>query len=394
MSKFFDSTMPLALPLSGTAGQLRSILKTLLVDGYGATAATSITVAGNVATVAYASGHPYRAGMVGQFSGATPAGLNGEKRILSTAANSVTFAAPGIADGVATGSITSKVAAAGWSELFAGTATNVIALKPSAVEATGCVLRLDDTGTTTVRAVGYETMADINTGRGPFPTAGQQPGGLYWGKSNAADASLRAWFLAADDRSFVLWVAPHSSNQAHGILFGFGDIQSDKAGDAYGCLLTGGAVAADVITSATPLVGCLGYGSATAAAANTYLARAHTSVGGAQLAKKTAPHNTGAGYAGAAGYAGNALPYPNGADNSLRLAPVELLVGTAGIRGLVAGVYQTPQLVESAFNTFDTLPGEGAYAGKVMMALRVGAPGAALSAAGTAFVDVTGPWRA
>jgi hypothetical protein len=41
------------------------------------------------------------------------------------------------------------------------------------------------------RASGYESMSDVNTGTGPFPTAAQVAGGGYWEKS-ARPAPRRA----------------------------------------------------------------------------------------------------------------------------------------------------------------------------------------------------------
>ena len=151
----FDSSMTGAPVLSGTAGALRAVLKACMVDGFGAGAVPTLTVAAGIATASFAGAHPYRIGTIAQFGGATPAGLNGQKRILSTTASAVTFDATGIADGAATGTITHKVAAAGWQELFAGSVTNVLCLKPTVVEATGCVLRIDDTGTTNARVRAY-----------------------------------------------------------------------------------------------------------------------------------------------------------------------------------------------------------------------------------------------
>ena len=174
----FDSTQPGAPVLSGTAGALRTLLKACLVDGFGAGAVDTLTVSGGIATATYAGAHPFKAGHVAQYAGATPAALNGNKVILSATGSSVTFAAPGVPDGAATGTITSKAAPAGWQELFAGTLANVIALKPSVPEATGCVLRIDDTPTSRARVVGYEAMTDINTGTGRFPTEAQFAGGL------------------------------------------------------------------------------------------------------------------------------------------------------------------------------------------------------------------------
>lgn len=389
--KTFDSTQLGAPVLSGTAGAMRAVVKACMIDGFGAGAVATLVVAAGVATATYAGAHPFSVGRVALFAGSTPTLLNGEKPILSYTTNSVTFAAPGVPDGAATGTITSKMAGAGWVEMFPAALANVLALKPSAVEATGCVLRIDDTGTTTCRAVVYESMSDINTGIGAAPTPVQVSGGAYWPKSETANATARRWMLCGDAQSFVLWIAPYGPYQTHGVVMGFGDLVSDKSGDAYGCMLTDALSGAAVTPS--PVPGCLGYGHGTSAAADAYVSRAFTGIGGAQVAKKVAAHNTGAGYAGLTAYNGNALPYPNGADNSLRLSPVEVLVGTSGFRGRVAGVYHSPQQLGNSFSTGDKVPGEGVFAGKTFMAVRAGPPAAALASAGTLFIDLTGPWR-
>ncbi|RYE43847.1 MAG: hypothetical protein EOP24_26770 [Hyphomicrobiales bacterium] len=387
----YDSTMTGAPVLSGTAGALRTVLKACLVDGFSAGAVASLTVADGVATAAFSGAHPYKVGAVAQIAGATPAGLNGLQRILSVSGNAVTYAVPGIADGLATGTITHKVAAAGWQELFAGQLANVIALKPSVVEATGCVLRVDDTGTTTARVLGYESMSDISSGVGPFPTAAQSATGLHWPKSSAASAAARAWRCIASDRSLLVWFAP-SAGATHGCLFGFGDLSSYRSGDAYGCAIFGGS-GADVASAGAPVGGDLGFGHASAPGSpDAYLARASTALGGAIAAKKVAAHNVTAGYSGTAAYNPNGYTYPSPVDFGLRLAPAEVAAANA-IRGRLAGVHHTAQVLGDAFSTGDVIQGEAAFAGRALMALRVGAPSVALAAAGTVFVDTTGPWE-
>lgn len=384
----FDSAQAGAPVLSGTAGALATVLKACLVDGFGASAVASLVVADGIAKATYAATHPFRVGSVARFAGATPTSLNGEKIVAATTANSVTFAAPGVPDGAATGTITSRMAPAGWQELFAGTVTNVLVLKPQVIESTGCVLRVNDTGTTTARVMGYESMSDIQTGAGPFPTDSQVAGGLYWPKSDQASGSTRPWRLFADDRTFVLWVAP--SGVSHGVCVSFGDLLADWSADAYACVITGGP--ADVSTRSSVVEGCLGYGHGISLGADVYVPRAHTGVGSAQLAKKLGAYNTGAAYSGAVGYNGNTFAYPNPADNSLRLSPVELQVGR-GVRGRFAGVCHCPQQLADSFSTGDIVSGSGDFAGLSFMALRVGPPGAALANAGTVFVGCSGSWR-
>ena len=284
----FDSSQPGAPVLSGTAGALRTLLKACLVDGFGAGAVATLTVSGGIATATYAGAHPFKVGYVALFAGATPAGLNGNKVILSATGTSVTFAAPGVPDGAATGTITSKAAPAGWQELFAGALTNVIALKPSVVEATGCVLRVDDTGTINARVRAYEAMSDISTGVGMTPLESQAAGGLWWPKSATANATARAWILVADARGFYLAVAPAGGDR-YTLLFA-GDIASLKSGDAYGYLLTGNQ--GDQTNASSVPDGCVGY-SHRSARTGAYLVRAYTAIGQSTAAQRLGAHHNG-----------------------------------------------------------------------------------------------------
>ena len=386
--KYIHSGMSGAPVLSGTAGANAAVLDAALVNGLGLKAVTSIVISGGIATATVAAPHAFEPFVCALVAGASPPSLNGEKVVTATSSTTVSWATAE-ADGTATGSISIKVAPLGWA--IAHTGTNLRAYKPSAPEASGSLLRLDDTGTTTCRVVAYESMSDINTGIGAAPTPAQVSGGAYWPKSETANATARRWMLCGDAQSFVLWIAPYGPYQTHGVVMGFGDLVSDKSGDAYGCMLTDSL--SDAAVTPSPVPGCLGYGHGTSAAAAAYVSRAFTGIGGAQVAKKVAAHNTGAGYAGLATYNGNALPYPNGADNSLRLSPVEVLVGTSGFRGRVAGVYHSPQQLGDSFSTGDKVPGEGVFAGKTFMAVRAGPPAAALANAGTLFIDLTN-WRA
>ena len=384
--KVFASTDPGAMVLSGSAGALSALLKTYLVDGRGAGPVATLSVAGNVATATYASGHPFVAGSVGLFAGATPVELNGQKRILSTTGSSVTFAAPGLADGAASGAITSKLAAAGWQEMFAGTLTNVVALKPSAVEATGCVLRIDDTGTTNARLRAFESMSDISTGVGPTPLDAQVSGGLWWPKSGTASATARPWRLVADDRGFYLAVAPEGGDRF--TLLYSGDIASLKSGDAYGYLITGNGADRTALTTAPE--GCVGY-SHRSARGGAYFVRAHTAIGQSIAAQRLGAHHNGATadvYAGTAGY--SVGTYPNGPNNGLMTGALEL--HALGIRGTLPGLLHPAQDCGSVFATGGIVDGTDDLAGRRLLALRTGPPSGAV-VPGTVFIDITGPWE-
>lgn len=381
----FDSSQTGAPVLSGTAGALRTLLKACLVDGFGAGAVATLSVTGGVATATYAGAHPFVPGRVAEISGATPAELNGKKIVAATTGNSITFPAPGVPDGAATGTISSKAAAPGWLELFAGTLTNVIALKPSVPEATGCVLRVDDTGNTNARVRAYESMSDIATGLGPTPMDAQVNGGLYWPKSGAANAAARPWWLVADERGFYLAVSPQGTDRY--TLLHAGDIASFKSGDAYGYLVTGNQ-SDQTAVGAVP-DGCCGY-SHRSARGGAYLVRAHTAIGQAIAAQRLGAHHNGVTsdvYAGSAGYSLGS--YPNGPNNGLMTSTLEL--HALGVRGSLPGLLHPVQDCGNAFSSGAFVDGTDDLAGRRLLAQRVAPPVGSVTP-GTVFLDCTGPW--
>ena len=382
--KHFHSAMTGAPVLSGTAGTLLAVLDACLVTGFGLKTADSVMVASGVATLAFSTGHSFEPGAIALIEGATPAGLNGEKRILSTTANSVTFAATGIADGAATGTIGAKLAPAGWEKAsFSG--TNVAAYRPSDVTSTRMFLRVDDTGTTNARVVSYEAMTDISTGANPIPLAAQVAGGLWWPKSATANATARAWRVFADSRGVYVALEPNGSDRWQ-LMFA-GDIASLKSGDAYGWLVTGNTE--DMSNSASVPQGCLGY-SGRSARAGGYLARAYTGIGQAIGVQRVGSHHNGGAadvYAGMVGYAFGG--YPNGPNNGLLTGALEL-VEASGIRGSAPGLLHPLHNVSSSFATGAVVDGTNDLVGRRLMALRT-QPSSA-TAGGAVFVDITGPW--
>ena len=385
MAYLYDSTMTGAPALSGTAGALKNVLKTCLVDGFGSASVTGIAVAASVATVTLSAGHPYKRDMTMQVAGATPAGLNGNKLVLTTSSTTVTFAAPGVADGAATGTITAKVAPAGWVEAFTG--TNLTVLKPSVAEATGMLLRVDDSYTTSARVVGYESMSDINTGVNAIPTNAMLSGGGYWDKSDVASAAARPWVLVADERGFHLAIAPGDT--------GFfcvryaGDIASDKSGDAWGWLLSAGT--SYVGGASTTPAACNAYAGRTTRA-GAYLARAYSGIGGAVQAQRVGVAQNGTAadvYSGTANYSmlGAGL---NAANNGLLLTPCELV--HMGRRGTIPGLWHARSCLGGAFEHGSIVDGTDELAGRRLLALRCGSAYGS-SVFGTAFVDLTGPWE-
>lgn len=385
--KHFHSAMTGAPVLSGTAGSLIAVLDACLISGFGLQTPSSVTVASGIATANFSTGHSFEPDTIALFAGATPAELNGEKRILSTSTNSVTFAATGIADGTATGTITAKLAPAGWEKPFSG--TNLAAYRSLDVESTRMYLRVDDTGTTNARVVGYETMTDVNTGTGPFPTTTQISGGGWWPKANAANATARAWTLAADGKGFILHV--HTAAPIPGIsgvVWEFGDFASLKSGDAYACRLQ--CHNADVSSATSSLPSHSDYCSSSTPA-GAYLSRSFTTLGGSVAGAHAVQglfQNNGISGATANSFA---PIYPNGPDNGLILVRKIIIEPSVCLRGYGRGLYVAPQNLHAQFNWRDKIDGQGDLVGRKLLAIKCGGP-AGTASQGAVFVDITGPW--
>lgn len=386
--KFLHSAMAGAPSLSGANGgaALIALLDACLVNGFGSGAIDSIVVASGIATVTRSAGHPMEVGSVSLIAGVTPAGLNGEKKVLSVPTpTTYTFDATGISDQTATGTPTHKLAPLGWTSIGSG---SVKAYKATDVTGTGCYLRVDDSGTTTAnyaRVVGYESMSDVNTGTGAFPTAAQMSGGLYWPKSSAVDATTRPWILAGDGRLFYLMVAYSGTTSASFASCSvFGDFLSNKSPDAYGCLVNGFNSSGFGTSGANPAFDYDGGDTGTSATA-LYLARSYTGLGSAVLARKAFPILFGGSTTVRSGAAG--LPFPNFADGGLYVAQHFLAENATTVyRGLSPGFFCSQQNVgASVFSNRDSVTGVTGLAGRTLKAIN--------SNSGVFFIDATGPWR-
>src|SRR5574343_16373 len=148
---WFDSDMAGAPAMARSAGALITVLDDCLINGFNSQTLTSLVVSGGVATATKTS-HGFWDHTVVLISGATPADLNGKKRITLVDANSFTFEAVGIANGTATGTILAKMAPAGWTKTTLAT-NDVYYTKPH-VAATPWALQVSDTYTDYVTLAG------------------------------------------------------------------------------------------------------------------------------------------------------------------------------------------------------------------------------------------------
>ena len=249
--KYYSSFETGAPVLNNVAGAATNVFDAILVNGFNSKTVSALIVSGNVATATVAT-HGYNTysnsmDMDITFDGATPAGLNGSKMVTIIDANTVTFPAPGIPDGAATGTITAKRSPLGWTKPFSGTSKGIY--KPSDVTASGMSFRVDDTGGSIrdFRVIGVESATGIDTYTDPFPTNAQVTGGLYWAKGELT-ARAKNWMIIGDSKMFYFFVettgyAASASSQSRFSMYLFGDINSIRPADAYSCVISGGQTA-------------------------------------------------------------------------------------------------------------------------------------------------------
>lgn len=211
-------------------------------------------------------------------------------------------------------------------------------------------LRVDDTGTTSARVVGYETMSDVNTGTGPFPTAVQMSGGLYWPKSSTGTAAR--WIALSDGALVYLFIKYDNANW-QGVVFG--DFDSYKASDAFNTLIVGEASAPSGFATNIDDISA----STSTVATGHYIARSYTQVGSSITCGKVSDATQSGPTMGSTG-----MTYPSPLDGALHLAPVWLTQASAtiGKRGLLPGIWNPLHLQPLAHG--DTFSGTGDLTGR------------------------------
>ncbi|MBF6987259.1 hypothetical protein [Cupriavidus sp. IK-TO18] len=396
--KNYNSLSASAPVLHGNPGSMITLLDAVLVNGYGQKTLDALIVASNVATCTVSAGHGFSSNQVVTVAGATPSGLNGDVRITVLSATVFRFATTGISDQTATGTITAKIAPLGWTKPFSG--TNLAAYKPSDPQATGMILRVDDTGILTARhsrVFAVESMTDINTYTSMIPTTAQQSGGMWWGKSASLDTTARAWFIIGDERCFYIGMAPHPTNPINGNQIYFaGDILPMGSTDQYHFLISG--ATSDITSYGSGVItNCMSSGGA-GGLNSGYLARFNSQLGGSVTANRAGlMFGWGSAYSGDSGYSASALPtFPNPTDGAVMVTPVVILEATGtnkGLRGWCPGMYHMPVAgSNTAYNHLDPVTGVDTLPGKTFVAMRTGNP-AQVQYAGITLFDLFGPWR-
>lgn len=397
--KWLHSQMRGAPVKSGSgAGSIVALLKASLIDGFGQVTLTSLVVSGGVATATVNAGDSFEQHAVVFLDGATPATLNGEQRVATSASTTFTFAT-GAPDGAATGVITCKYAPVGhWEQTYTG--TNKAVFKSTHPESNGFFLRVDETADAQLaRVVGYESMTDVDTGIGPFPNTTQNSGGGRWWRSQYNTATASEWLIVADGRKFYFCNALFAgalTTQGYGI-WGFGDLNNLVAADGWASVL---AVAGENAQ--------YGYGSVSGSnvpsstSQGWYVPRpiggagAAIGVGVRQYMRGELGYSWDSGDTGltSAGF-GDASKT---ADGQLVFSPVHIYEGAGDSkyspRADFPGLYHLPYFQASGvYSNRQVFDGAGALAGRKLLAVRAGSGNLAGAVNGITVFDITGPWR-
>lgn len=394
--KNFNNTMVNAPVFNGVTGATIALLDACLVTGFDIKTLVSLVALGGVMTATFSGTHSSQVDSVLLVAGVTGgptgfAGANGEQKVVAAPLPTTRTWATSLPDGTYTGTITIKMAAAGWEKVFTG--TNKAVYRSLDPVSTKMLLRVDDSGTTIARVVGYEAMTDVDTGTGAFPTAAQLSGGGAWAKSTAASAAVVPWTLQADARTFYFSPVVGSATGPT-TIFGsvtrcFGDLLATKpGGDPYACVLNYSVNVASASAAADNQV-------FTGAGLQMATPRGYTGLGSSSL-HCTVPYiGTNTFTSGSDGALG---PFPSVIDGALYLSRRYVAASTTSPpRGDLPGVLSSPQsLLYDSFKQLDRAPGSGLFAGRTLQAVT---PTTAIGSGSTnvntgiGFIDITGPWR-
>ncbi len=322
--KFFTSAMPGAPALNNAAGSIIPVLDACLVNGFDTKTLDSLVVSSNVATATIAAGHSYRKYAVIEISGATPSELNGQHRITSTTGTTFTFETTGIADQTATGTITSKMAPAGWTKPYTG--TNEAVYAPNKVGASFAFFRVIDTTSQIYEIRCYESMTSVSVGSNEMLSQ-------YRWFFKSSDSNNKPWTIIAN-ANFV-YIINQSSTSYDNTVGVFGDIESRKQNDSFRSIIRGNNSSASYTspTNSSYSIGSIG-------GISLKIQKSYTSLGGPTDVRTVSVSAASSWNSGDYGL----INFPNGPDFGLVLFETFVLEEVnLALRGKIPGMYVSPQ---------------------------------------------------
>lgn len=261
-------------------------------------------------------------------------------------------------------------AAAGWTEAYTG--SNKAAFQGGSGVQHYFRVQDDAGGTGGAREAqvrGFETMSDVDTGTGPFPTNAQSAltsNSLIARKSTTADATVRDWIVVADDRTCYVFVKTGDAANIY-LGFAFGEFYSLLPSDNYRSFLIARTNENNGTTTNENLDRM--QFNLTAASTGHYMPRGYTGLGSSVqfgVHGDAAKSNSGTTMLGA-------VPFPNSADGGLYLSRIWIHDPTTlpvnGIRGRMRGLWHFLHAIASVADQ-DTVSGVGDLAGKTYLFIK------------------------
>lgn len=386
--KWISNKMRGAPAVKGVAGSLITLLDTFLIDGWGAITPTSITVSGGIATATVSAGDTFLQNSIVVVSGAAPAALDGEARVLTSSATQITFAttAP---DGTATGTISIKYAPVGfWEKKYSG--TNKAAYRSTHPLASGKFIRVNDSAGTYAAVCGFSSMSDVDTGTAAFNWGNydKDSDSTRWQKTRDSYTSVAVDYVLAADHSAVLnmfdWGMAFDNSWKAARIFGFGDaVALTDVGDSNAVFLNS---ISQQDTSHGSFGSCVTQSNGGLMIAAPY--------GGGSPKRNYALPLTGQtnGVSGNDGTLGGA-PGSNGVEIFVSRMGLFETSTRGGLRALVPGVGYMPQTgVSGSLVHGQNISGGGDWVGRNLVVIRGSGESFAPENMYT-LVDLTGPWR-
>jgi hypothetical protein len=395
--KFFHSGMTGAPTVlvghsSGQAGEWRQVFTACLVNGFNERSVTSISVASEVATVTTSTAHGYVNQQVLLISGATPAGLNGEKRATVISDTTFQFAAVGVPDGNATGTMLVRVAPAGWDEMYTDSLRKSVYRSKDPSCPFYFWLQSDARSSNfayNVRVHGFESMTGLDVGEGRFPSVAQGDNIIAYFAHNITSGP-DSWFIVSDGRTVYVRGGGHVYSSESGFLYGFGRFKSFKAADGFNAFVSGANTpAVSSFSEARGLSKMVLGGDA----ASQWIPRPYNNIGSAAAVTRVVEsYLTTSAMSGGAAQTVTGPLYPNPINNGLVLSRTVLAEPSFGLRGVLPGFYNVLHNAHASFTSGTLIDGQGDLTGRKLMALRGNTNNAGTNTS-LNFIDITGPWE-
>lgn len=409
--KAYFSNQTGAPTLNGTVGSLIAVLDACLVNGYNQVNVSSMTRSGSTVTVACATAHGYEnpltnywvqngVGNVCTIAGATQTEYNGDWPISYVSDTVFTFdigtATPATP---ATGTITTKRAAGGFSKAFSDTSRGVY--RSNDLSSRRHFWQVNDIADCPngqgARYAGwraYENMTGIDQGDGPFPTiVAAGTFGIYICKSSALNATSRHWSLYTDGKTVIMTFHTDQGGASLGVssysyVAGFGDLLSpvpDPYATICGGLSNGSSSYATAVECGFLVAAGSGAPNPNSSAGWNALARTYT--GAKKPVWPTAHLGMGFFQNVSMGYSGG-LMFPDGMSNRFALAQITVYeTSNAGaiMRGQLPLYECGVGVVHSNREIINNVIGRE---GRVFQYIRAGSLNS--SYVGGAYIDLTG----